>query len=71
MKRKKILGSSISYTMSVKWYVELFEDTFMKHGKPHIFKTYQGIQHTNELHISALSKHEIKISVNGKGRTLF
>ena len=67
---RKILGWSISNTMSAKWCVELLEDTIKKHGKPDIFNTDQGVQYTSEQHISALTKHEIKISMDGKGRAL-
>jgi putative transposase len=67
---RKILGWSISNTMSAKWCVELLEDTIKQHGKPTIFNTDQGVQYTSEQHISALTKHEIKISMDGKGRAL-
>jgi len=40
------------------------------HGKPEIFKTDQGLQYTSEQHVSALVKHGIKISMDGKGRAL-
>jgi putative transposase len=67
---RKILGWSISNTMTAKWCVELLEDTIAKHGKPDIFNTDQGVQYTSEQHVSALTKHEIKISMDGKGRAL-
>ena len=67
---RKILGWSISNTMTAKWCTELMEDTIKTHGKPEIFNTDQGVQYTSEEHISALKKHEIKISMDGKGRAL-
>ena len=67
---RKILGWSISNTMTAKWCTELMENTIKTHGKPEIFNTDQGVQYTSEEHISALKKHEIKISMDGKGRAL-
>lgn len=67
---RKILGWSISNTMTAKWCVELLEYTIVINGKPDIFNTDQGVQYTSEQHISALTKHEIKISMDGKGRAL-
>jgi len=67
---RKILGWSISNTMTAKWCVELLEDTIQAHGEPEIFNTDQGVQYTSEQHVSALLKHGIKISMDGKGRAL-
>ncbi len=62
------MGWSISNTMTAKWCTELMEDTIKTHGKPEIFNTDKGVQYTTEEHISALKKHDIKISMDGKGR---
>ena len=51
---RKILGWSISNTMTAKWCTELIEDTIKTHGKPEIFNTDQSVQYTSEEHISAL-----------------
>jgi putative transposase len=67
---RKILGWSISNTMTTKWCVELLEDTIKAHGKPLIHNSDQGSQYTSELYIGTLQKHEIQISMDGKGRAL-
>jgi putative transposase len=67
---RKIVGWSISNTMTTKWCVELLEDTIKKHGKPEIHNSDQGSQYTSELYIETLKKYEIKISMDGKGRAL-
>ena len=67
---RKILGWSISNTMSTKWCIELLEDTIKVHGKPEIHNSDQGAQYTSEDYIKTLDKHHILISMDGKGRAL-
>jgi len=67
---RKILGWSISNSMTKEWCVELLEDTIERHGKPEIHNSDQGSQYTSELYIQTLKKYEIKISMDGKGRAL-
>ena len=67
---RKILGWSISNSMSKEWCEELLNDTVMKYGAPEIHNSDQGSQYTSELYIEALKKHGIKISMDGRGRAL-
>jgi len=67
---RKILGWSISNSMTKEWCCELLEDTIQRHGKPQIHNSDQGSQYTSDLYIKTLKKHEIKISMDGKGRAL-
>jgi len=67
---RKILGWSISNSMTKEWCKELVEDTISAHGKPEIHNSDQGSQYTSDLYINALKHHEIKISMDGKGRAL-
>lgn len=67
---RKIMGWSISNTMSVNWCKEVVETAIEKHGKPEIFNTDQGSQFTSPIFINTLKKSEIKISMDGKGRAL-
>ena len=67
---RKILGWSISNSMTKEWCCELLQDTIQRHGKPQIHNSDQGSQYTSHLYIKALKKHEIKISMDGKGRAL-
>jgi len=70
VKSRKILNWSISNSMTAEWCVELLNDTIDMHGKPEIHNSDQGSQYTSEVYLSALKKHEIQISMDGKGRAL-
>jgi len=67
---RKILGWSISNSMTTKWCTELLEETIKTHGKPEIHNSDQGSQYTSEKYIDTLKTNEIKISMDGKGRAL-
>lgn len=67
---RKILGWSISNSMTAKWCKELLEDTIKKHGKPEIHNSDQGTQYTSRTYIDTLKHYEIQISMDGKGRAL-
>lgn len=67
---RKIMGWSISNSMTTKWCTELLEDTIKTHGKPETHNSDQGSQYTSEQYIQALKSHEIQISMDGKGRAL-
>jgi putative transposase len=67
---RKIVGWSISNTMSTKWCVELLVDTIKTHGKPEIHNSDQGSQYTSGEYIQTLKDHGIQISMDGKGRAL-
>jgi len=67
---RKILGWSISNSMTTKWVTELLNDTVHKHGAPEIHNSDQGSQYTSEEYIQALKGHNIQISMDGKGRAL-
>jgi putative transposase len=67
---RKILNWSISNSMSKEWCVELLNDTVDQFGAPEIHNSDQGSQYTSDLYIKALRNHEIKISMDGRGRAL-
>ena len=67
---RKILNWSVSNSMSKEWCVELLNDTVDQYGAPEIHNSDQGSQYTSDLYINALKNHEIKISMDGKGRAL-
>lgn len=67
---RKILGWSISNSMTTKWVTELLNDTVHKYGAPEIHNSDQGSQYTSEEYIQALKEHNIQISMDGKGRAL-
>ncbi len=67
---RKIMGWSISNSMTTKWCAELLENTIQEHGVPEIHNSDQGSQYTSELYINTLKQHNIQISMDGKGRAL-
>ena len=67
---RKIMGWGISNTMSVEWCKSITQEAIREHGKPEIFNTDQGSQFTSPVFINELQKHDIKISMDGKGRAL-
>jgi len=67
---RKILNWSLSNSMTAEWCAELLQDTIDKYGKPEIHNSDQGSQFTSEIYIDILKKHDIQISMDGKGRAL-
>lgn len=56
--------------MDESFCVECLEDALRKEGKPEIFNTDQGSQFTGETFTGVLKNHDIRISMDGKGRAL-
>lgn len=67
---RKILNWSISNSMDKQWCIDLLEDTIADYGTPVIHNSDQGSQYTSSQYIEVLKKHEIQISMDGKGRAL-
>ena len=65
---RKIVGWGISNSMSKQWCLNVLEDAIAMHGKPEIINSDQGSQYTSFAWTNYLEKHEIKISMDGKGR---
>lgn len=65
-----VVNWGISNTMNAEWCREIAEEAIVQYGKPEIFNTDQGSQFTSETFTSMLKSHEIKISMDGKGRAL-
>ena len=63
---KKILSWKLSNSMDVK----LTTDVLMLYPKPDIFNSDQGSQYTAKEHVQLLKKHDIQISMDGKGRSI-
>ena len=53
-----------------KWRVETIEQAISQHGVPQIINSDQGSQFTSEVYIQCLEKHNIAISMDGKGRAI-
>jgi putative transposase len=65
-----ILSWRLSNTLDSSFCVEALQEAIETHGIPEYFNTDQGSQFTCERFIGELKKHEIKISMDGKGRAL-
>lgn len=65
-----ILSWKVSISLEGDFCVDVLEEAIEKHGQPEIFNTDQGSQFTSKNFINELTKREIKISMDGKGRAL-
>jgi len=64
---RRVLSWRVSITMEAAFCIETLAEALAKHGKPDICNTDQGSQFTCEAFTDVLYKHEIKISMDGKG----
>jgi len=67
---KKILSWKLSNTMDVALTTGVLNDALSRYPKPEIFNTDQGSQYTAQAHVNILKEHNIKISMDGKGRSI-
>ena len=65
---KKILSWKLSNTMDVSLTTSVLKEALALYPKPEIFNTDQGSQYTSKAHTGILKRHNIKISMDGKGR---
>ena len=66
---RKVLGWEISNTMDTELCLSALDKAFASTGRtPEIFNTDQGSQYTSEKWVNKLKDHDIKISMDGKGR---
>ena len=54
--------------MDVSLTTSVLNEALSLYHKPEIFNTDQGSQYTAQAHVDILKKHDIKISMDGKGR---
>lgn len=67
---KSVLSWKLSSMMDTALATDVLTDAIAKYGKPDIFNTDQGSQYTSYDHTNILKQHKIKISMNGKGRSI-
>ena len=65
---RKVLSWRLSNTMETGFCIEALEDALAKYGQPEIFNTDQGSQFTSEAFTGVLKSHDVKISMDGRGR---
>lgn len=67
---RKVLAWQVSNTLDSSFCVECLESALEMHGVPEIFNTDQGCQFTATVFTNVLKRHDIKISMDGRGRAL-
>ena len=65
-----VLSWEVSVTMDEGFCVSALERALRRHPHPEIFNTDQGAQYTGSAFTGVLKEHEIKISMDGKGRAM-
>jgi putative transposase len=65
---RKVLSWRVSNTLDASFCVQALEEALETHGAPEIFNTDQGSQFTSEDFTGVLKRHDIRISMDGKGR---
>ena len=65
---RKALSWRVSNTLDTSFCVDALEDAVEACGAPELFNTDQGSQFTSEEFTGVLKRHDIRISMDGKGR---
>ena len=65
-----VVNWAISNSLEADFCIQVLKEAILKHGKPEIFNTDQGVQFTCDEFIAVLANNEIKISMDGKGRAI-
>ncbi len=64
---RRVLAWRLSITLEAAFCIEAVEEALARYGRPEIFNTDQGSQFTSHDFTQVLLKHEIAISMDGKG----
>ena len=67
---RKVLTWRLSNTLDASFCGEALEEAIARYGKPEIINTDRGKQYTGAGCIATLTKADIKISIDGRGRYL-
>lgn len=65
---RRVLSWRLSNTLDSDFCVDALEEALERFGKPEIFNTDQGAQFTSSDFTDVLLEHDIKISMDGRGR---
>src|ERR1043166_3475300 len=65
---RAVLAWRLSNTLGAEFCVETLEEALFRYGRPEIFNTDQGSQFTSNDFTGILERHEVTISMDGKGR---
>ena len=64
---RAVLAWRLSNTLDADFCVEALEEALSRYGRPEIFNTDQGSQFTSGDFTGTLKRHEVMISMDGKG----
>jgi putative transposase len=67
---RAVLAWRLSNTLGADFCVEALEEALARFGRPEIFNTDQGSQFTSDDFTGVLRRHEVTISMDGKGRCM-
>lgn len=65
---RRVLSWRVSNTLDTRFCIDALEEAIERHGPPEIFNTDQGSQFTSDDFTQVLKRHDISISMDGKGR---
>jgi putative transposase len=65
---RKVLSWRLSNTLDTSFCLDALEEAIEQFGCPEIFNSDQGCQFTSEAFTYKLKEHDIKISMDGRGR---
>ena len=65
---RKVLSWRVSNVMDADFCIEALNEAIDRYGVPEIFNTDQGAQFTSKAFTDVLKLHDIRISMDGKGR---
>jgi putative transposase len=67
---RKILGWGLSNSLSNDCCLEVLNQAIEQYGKPEIINSDQGSQFTSKEWVTTLKQHQVRISMDGKGRAI-
>jgi len=67
---RAVLAYRLSNSMEVTFCLEALQEALLHHGPPEIFNSDQGAQFTAVEFVAVLLAHEVRVSMDGKGRCL-
>ena len=67
---RRVLSWRLSNSLDASFCVEALEEALQTYGKPKIFNTDQGSQFTSQDFTGMLKDHDIRISMDGRGRCM-
>jgi putative transposase len=65
---RRVLSWKLSNTLDTSFCIDALEEAISLYGTPRIFNTDQGSQFTSDGFTAILKKHDIRISMDGRGR---